>query len=371
MQVHILGDSLVQSNTVSGNEFFDGWGDNLSAFFKEGIPFYNYALGGRSSRSFLNEGRFVDMGKFSENDKPMGLGPALPRIQEGDYVFMQFAHNDDDTGRVSYRVNKQVDLGEADENGIYPTVVPEESMIVSTDYWIPGYPEILKQDGLDEAGIATVMATAKELMDECKGTYYPYDCGATYKGYLKYYVDQIRAKKATPIFVARAIGHRFEDGIPKPGPQKTGRKFAAHAYPYVEAMKQLGEELRVPVLNLCDATQALYEMLGEEDSSYLHGIGFEGATTPDDDPVFRASKWPAEYDRRRAENDFNNLDGTHSNRFGAFLQAAMMAEQLHAQHILEDVLLEKPSRTVAMPAKLIPRKADIAAQFNKIKIFEE
>lgn len=371
MQIHILGDSLVQSNTVSGNEFFDGWGDNISAYVKPGVTCLNYALGGRSSRSFLNEGRFVDMGKFTAQDKPVGMGPVLPRIEKGDYVLMQFAHNDDDTGRVSYRVNKQVDLGEADASGIYPTVVPEESMIVSTDYWIPGYPDILKEDGLDEAGIETVMATAKELMDECKGTYYPYDCGATYKGYLKYYVDQIRAKGAVPIFVARAINHRFENGIPKPAPAKTGRKIAAHGYPYVEAMKQLGEELNVPVINLCDATQAMYEMLGEEDSSYLHGIAFAGATTAADGEAYRASKWPAEYDRRRAEHDFNNLDGTHSNRFGGFLQASMIIEQLLEKHILEDVLLKETNKKVELPAKLIPRKAEIAGWFNKIKIFKD
>lgn len=161
------------------------------------------------------------------------------------------------------------------------------------------------------------------------------------------------------------------DGVPKPNPPKTGRCDRRHAYPYVEAMKQLGTELNVPVLNLCDATQAMYEMLGEEDSSFLHDISFAGATTYEAGEAVRAAMWPGEYDRRRAEHDFTGLDGTHSNRFGAFLQAAMMAEQMHEQHILEDVLLKTPSRQVAMPAHLIPRKADIASQFNKIKIFAE
>jgi hypothetical protein len=49
----------------------------------------------------------------------------------------------------------------------------------------------------------------------------------------------------------------------------------------------------------------------------------------------------------------------------------MIIEQLLEKHILEDVLLKETNKKVELPAKLIPRKAEIAAWFNKIKIFKD
>ena len=44
-------------------------------------------------------------------------------------------------------------------------------------------------------------------MEECGEIYYPYDCGATYKGYLKYYVDKIREKAGKNMFAVAEYWH--------------------------------------------------------------------------------------------------------------------------------------------------------------------
>lgn len=72
----IIGDSTVRNNT-KGQE---GWGDPLAKDFDpDKITVVNRAIGGRSSRSFLTEGRWDAI---------------LSEIKKGDYVLMQFGHND-------------------------------------------------------------------------------------------------------------------------------------------------------------------------------------------------------------------------------------------------------------------------------------
>ena len=67
-----------------------GWGDFMAPFFDTTkINIENHALGGTSSRTFLTKGLW---------DK------VLAKIQKGDYLIMQFGHNDsgplDDTARA-------------------------------------------------------------------------------------------------------------------------------------------------------------------------------------------------------------------------------------------------------------------------------
>lgn len=72
----IIGDSTVKNRTKG----LQGWGDPIAAYFDATkIRVLNRALGGRSSRSFLTEGLW---------DK------VLAEVQPGDFVMMQFGHND-------------------------------------------------------------------------------------------------------------------------------------------------------------------------------------------------------------------------------------------------------------------------------------
>jgi len=75
-RVFIIGDSTV----ANGNDSIVGWGRELPAFFDTSrIVVVNKARGGRSSRTFINEGLWNEI---------------LPQIQKGDFVLMQFGHND-------------------------------------------------------------------------------------------------------------------------------------------------------------------------------------------------------------------------------------------------------------------------------------
>lgn len=58
-----------------------GWGEMFEKFFQEGkVKIENRALNGRSTKSFLAEGRWQAI---------------IDALKEGDYVFIQFGHNDE------------------------------------------------------------------------------------------------------------------------------------------------------------------------------------------------------------------------------------------------------------------------------------
>ncbi|WP_353565326.1 rhamnogalacturonan acetylesterase [Haloferula sargassicola] len=71
----IAGDSTVKSNGA-----LRGWGQEIGAFFDPAkINVVNRAIGGRSSRTFYTEGRWNEI---------------LGQIRQGDFVVIQFGHND-------------------------------------------------------------------------------------------------------------------------------------------------------------------------------------------------------------------------------------------------------------------------------------
>jgi xylan 1,4-beta-xylosidase len=71
----VVGDSTVKNHGPG-----EGWGDYLEPFFDRGrIQVVNWAMGGRSTRSFIEEGRWKRV---------------LAQMQPGDFVLIQFGHND-------------------------------------------------------------------------------------------------------------------------------------------------------------------------------------------------------------------------------------------------------------------------------------
>lgn len=79
--IYVVGDSTVQ--TYKDNVYPQtGWGQVLGYFFDASrVKVNNYAIGGRSSRTFIEEGR---------------LDEVKGKLQKGDYLFVQFGHNDRD-----------------------------------------------------------------------------------------------------------------------------------------------------------------------------------------------------------------------------------------------------------------------------------
>lgn len=78
--IFMIGDSTMANKDISGGKQERGWGMALQCYFDDNICIDNHAVNGRSTRSFINEGRWDTV---------------LKRIRPGDYVIIQFGHNDE------------------------------------------------------------------------------------------------------------------------------------------------------------------------------------------------------------------------------------------------------------------------------------
>lgn len=78
--IFTIGDSTMANKPIANGNMERGWGMMLQDCFTEDIRVDNHAQNGRSSKSFINGGLWQ---------------PVLDRIKPGDYVFIQFGHNDE------------------------------------------------------------------------------------------------------------------------------------------------------------------------------------------------------------------------------------------------------------------------------------
>jgi lysophospholipase L1-like esterase len=78
--IHLAGDSTM-ADKLAEKRPETGWGERLQEFFREDrVRVRNYAQNGRSTKSFIGEGRWDAL---------------LAEVKAGDYVFIQFGHNDE------------------------------------------------------------------------------------------------------------------------------------------------------------------------------------------------------------------------------------------------------------------------------------
>ena len=78
---HIVGDSTVRSGGIGAGLW--GWGERIQPFFDTNkINVVNHAIGGRSARTYFTEGRWQNV---------------ADAIKPGDFVIIQFGHNDQGT----------------------------------------------------------------------------------------------------------------------------------------------------------------------------------------------------------------------------------------------------------------------------------
>jgi len=78
--IFIIGDSTAAKKDLSKGKLERGWGMALQCYFDDNIVVDNHAVNGRSSLSFINEGRWDSV---------------LSLLKPGDYVIIQFGHNDE------------------------------------------------------------------------------------------------------------------------------------------------------------------------------------------------------------------------------------------------------------------------------------
>lgn len=193
--IYIIGDSTVRNT----NRPQCGWGEMISDFFDSTqINISNQAMAGRSTRTFIKEKRWEKV---------------LSTLTEGDYVIMQFGHNEGskpDTSRGGYR-------------GV-----------------------------LRGTGDETVSLTWKDSSIEVVHTY---------GWYLKKFIKDAKSKGARPIICSMIPRNQFADGKVK----RANNDFGKWA-------KEVAESEGVFFIDLNAITADKYDVLGPDQVKNLfHG----------------------------------------------------------------------------------------------------
>ncbi len=112
--VWLIGDSTV-CNYNPAQFPLTGWGMPFANYFDSSVIIQNKARGGRSTGTFLAEGLWT---------------PIKDHLQKGDYVFIQFGHNDEAknypdryTKPEDYRKNLERFINDTKEKGAIPVLI--------------------------------------------------------------------------------------------------------------------------------------------------------------------------------------------------------------------------------------------------------
>jgi lysophospholipase L1-like esterase len=157
--VYLAGDSTV---TDQRREPWAAWGQMLPRFFKAGVAVANFAESGESLKSFIAENR---------------LPKLLETMKAGDYLFIQFAHNDQKPGAshvdafTTYQEYLRLYIKEARKKGAIPVLVTSmhrrnfdaANKIVNT---LEDYPEAMRQLARQESvALIDLNAMSKSLFE--------------------------------------------------------------------------------------------------------------------------------------------------------------------------------------------------------------
>jgi lysophospholipase L1-like esterase len=141
--VYLAGDSTVVDQT---DEPWTAWGQMLPRFFKPGVAISNQAESGETLKAFIAERR---------------LAKILSTMKPGDYLFIQFTHNDQKPGpdhvdaATDYKSYLRLYINEARLRGATPVLVTSmnrrsfgpDGKIVNT---MGDYPDSMRQLARDE-----------------------------------------------------------------------------------------------------------------------------------------------------------------------------------------------------------------------------
>lgn len=111
--IFMIGDSTMADKPFDDGNPEKGWGQVFSLYFNDGIRIENHAVNGRSTKSFLDQGRWEVVRQ---------------KIKPGDYVIIEFGHNDakeEDSTRfadanTTYRLNLEKFVDETREKDGIP-----------------------------------------------------------------------------------------------------------------------------------------------------------------------------------------------------------------------------------------------------------
>lgn len=136
--VFMVGDSTVKNGKGDGAGGLWGWGDYIGQFLDTSkVTIENHALGGTSSRTF------IDKGLWSE---------VLNKLKKGDYVLIQFGHNDDGPLNDSLRARGTI-KGIGNETQEIDNILTKKHEIVHSYGW---YIEKIVQEAKAKGAIPIV-----------------------------------------------------------------------------------------------------------------------------------------------------------------------------------------------------------------------
>ena len=115
VKVYLVGDSTMADKPLADNPE-RGWGQLFPAYFNDKVLIENHAVNGRSTKSFIDQGRWKAV---------------YDKLHKGDYVFIQFGHNDEkikDTSRytdphTTFKTNLKKFVEESKEKGAIPILL--------------------------------------------------------------------------------------------------------------------------------------------------------------------------------------------------------------------------------------------------------
>lgn len=84
-----IGDSTMANYRLIPQEALRGWGQMLPMYFKPELHVENHAASGRSTKSFIHEGRWKTV---------------IERVKAGDFMIIQFGHNDEKVNKAGVGV---------------------------------------------------------------------------------------------------------------------------------------------------------------------------------------------------------------------------------------------------------------------------
>ena len=115
VKVYMIGDSTMADKPLADNPE-RGWGQLFPAYFNDKVLIENHAVNGRSTKSFIDEGKWKTV---------------YHKLKKGDYVFIQFGHNDEkvkDSTRYAdphstFKTNLKKFVDESKEKGAIPILL--------------------------------------------------------------------------------------------------------------------------------------------------------------------------------------------------------------------------------------------------------
>lgn len=154
--VYYIGDSTVARNNIHSYPQ-TGMSQGLHLYLKETVRIESHAKNGRSTKSFLDEGRFA---------------PVEAAMRPGDFLFIQFGHNDEkaDEARhtdpdTTFRQNLTLFVDAAKKAGACPVLITPiaRRLFDEAGNFLPGshgvYPSAVKAAAA-EAGVPVIDLTS-------------------------------------------------------------------------------------------------------------------------------------------------------------------------------------------------------------------